>query len=232
MKIGIDISQTAYKGTGVARYTTSLLKGLLRYDTKNEYILFFSSLRRPVPDEILKIIENKAEIKRFRIPPSILSILWNKIHKVPIERFIGKVDLFLSSDWTEPPAKHAKKITVIHDLVPYKYPETSDKKIIETHKQRLKWVKKESDLISCNSNATAADAIEILGLKKENIRVVYPGVEIFIRFTCKEKITTDKKELTDIDKGIVKWLVEIMDTSEEPLVGIATILTMVQKRDN
>jgi oxepin-CoA hydrolase / 3-oxo-5,6-dehydrosuberyl-CoA semialdehyde dehydrogenase len=59
---------------------------------------------------------------------------------------------------------------------------------------------------------------------------VYPGVEIFIRFTCKEKITTDKREAAEIDKGIVKWLVEIMDTSDEPLVGIATILTMVKKQ--
>ena len=60
---------------------------------------------------------------------------------------------------------------------------------------------------------------------------VYPGTEIFIRFTCKEKITSDKKEATDIDKGIVKWQVEMMDTSDEQLVGIATILTMVRKKD-
>ena len=61
---------------------------------------------------------------------------------------------------------------------------------------------------------------------------VYPGVEIFVRFTCKEKIRQDKKEPTDINKGIVKWLVEIMDTSDEPLVGVATILTMVEKKFN
>ncbi|MEP7144113.1 MAG: phenylacetic acid degradation bifunctional protein PaaZ [Ferruginibacter sp.] len=60
---------------------------------------------------------------------------------------------------------------------------------------------------------------------------VYPGMEIFIRFTCKEKITTDKKEVADIDKGIVKWMVEIMDATDEPLAGIATILTMVKKKD-
>ena len=58
---------------------------------------------------------------------------------------------------------------------------------------------------------------------------VYPGTEIFIRFTCKEKIPNDKKEAEDIDKGIVKWLVEILDTTDEPLVGVATILTMVKK---
>ena len=58
---------------------------------------------------------------------------------------------------------------------------------------------------------------------------VYPGAEIHIRFTCKEKMPTDKKEETDIDKGIVKWLVEMLDDTEEPLVGLATILTMVKR---
>ncbi|MEO6232266.1 MAG: phenylacetic acid degradation bifunctional protein PaaZ [Ferruginibacter sp.] len=60
---------------------------------------------------------------------------------------------------------------------------------------------------------------------------VYPGAEIFVKFTCKEKLSNDKKEETDIDKGIVKWLVEMMDTTDEPLVGLATILTMVKKKE-
>ncbi len=55
---------------------------------------------------------------------------------------------------------------------------------------------------------------------------MYPGSEMHVRFTCKEKIRQEKKEVTDIDKGIVKWLVEMIDETNE-LVGIATILTMV-----
>ncbi len=58
---------------------------------------------------------------------------------------------------------------------------------------------------------------------------VYPGSEILIRFTCKEKISQEKKEPEDIAKGIVKWLVEIIDETEE-IVGVATILTMVAKK--
>ena len=58
---------------------------------------------------------------------------------------------------------------------------------------------------------------------------VYPGTEIHIRFTCKEKLPQDQKEESDIPRGIVKWLVEILDDTEEPMVGIGTILTMVAK---
>ncbi|RYY98871.1 MAG: phenylacetic acid degradation bifunctional protein PaaZ [Chitinophagaceae bacterium] len=59
---------------------------------------------------------------------------------------------------------------------------------------------------------------------------VYPGAELTIRFTCKEKIPQDKREETDIPKGIVKWLVEMLDETGEH-TGVATILTMVKRKN-
>ncbi|MGZ3836953.1 MAG: phenylacetic acid degradation bifunctional protein PaaZ [Flavisolibacter sp.] len=58
---------------------------------------------------------------------------------------------------------------------------------------------------------------------------VYPGAELSVRFTCKEKLPQDPREENDIPKGIVKWLVEMLDETGE-LVGIATILTMVARK--
>jgi oxepin-CoA hydrolase/3-oxo-5,6-dehydrosuberyl-CoA semialdehyde dehydrogenase len=58
---------------------------------------------------------------------------------------------------------------------------------------------------------------------------VYPGAEIHIRFTCKEKIPQEQKEPNDIPKGIVKWYVEMIDETNEH-VGVATILTMVKMK--
>ena len=59
---------------------------------------------------------------------------------------------------------------------------------------------------------------------------VYPGTELSIRFTCKEKIPQDPRDETEIPRGIVKWLVEMLDETGEH-VGIATILTMVKKHN-
>jgi len=58
---------------------------------------------------------------------------------------------------------------------------------------------------------------------------VYPGSTVYVRFTCKEKAAQDKKTASDIPRGIVKWLVEIFDETNE-LAGLATILTMVRKK--
>jgi oxepin-CoA hydrolase/3-oxo-5,6-dehydrosuberyl-CoA semialdehyde dehydrogenase len=60
---------------------------------------------------------------------------------------------------------------------------------------------------------------------------VYPGAELTIRFTCKEKLPQDAKDENDIPKGIVKWLVEMLDETGEH-VGVATILTMVKKKNS
>jgi oxepin-CoA hydrolase / 3-oxo-5,6-dehydrosuberyl-CoA semialdehyde dehydrogenase len=59
---------------------------------------------------------------------------------------------------------------------------------------------------------------------------VYMGSTIGVRFTCKEKIEQEKKNEEDIAKGIVKWLVDVYDETGET-VAIATILTMVKKRN-
>jgi oxepin-CoA hydrolase/3-oxo-5,6-dehydrosuberyl-CoA semialdehyde dehydrogenase len=63
---------------------------------------------------------------------------------------------------------------------------------------------------------------------------VYAGAHISIRFTCKQKLPNDttpnrEEPKSLIKRGIVKWLVEMLDDEEEnPLVGVATILTMVK----
>lgn len=178
MKIGIDISQIAYEGTGVARLLYSLITAMLEKDKENEYILFFSSLRLDIKDQISKIknINPNVKLKTFKFPLSLLDLLWNKLHIAPIEWFIGDIDVFITSDWTEPPTKRAKKGTILYDLIVYKYPEGTDKKIIQTQKQKLKWVKKESEFIFCISEATKKDAIELLDLEKHKLHVIHPGV--------------------------------------------------------
>ncbi len=179
MKIGIDISQTAYEGTGVANFLERLVETLLKIDETNEYILFYSSLRKkfPISNFQFQISNKNFTIKQFKLPPSLLDILWNKLHIVPIETLIGDVDVFISSDWTQPPTSKAKQVTILYDLIVYTYPEETDKKIVEVQKRRLQWVKKECDQILCISESTKNDAMRILGIEKERLQVIYPGVQ-------------------------------------------------------
>jgi len=60
---------------------------------------------------------------------------------------------------------------------------------------------------------------------------VYPGMTIGVKLTVKEKIDQEKREEEDIEKGIVKFLVDVYDETGET-VAMATILTMVKKLED
>lgn len=60
------------------------------------------------------------------------------------------------------------------------------------------------------------------------LRPIYHNDTVYVRLTCKQKIDRDARG-KELPSGIVKWYVEVFDTEDE-LVAIATILTMVQKK--
>lgn len=199
MKIGIDISQVAYEGTGVARYVRSMIDAILEFDTKNEYTFFFSSLRRSLPENLEKSIKEKHTLITAKLPPTALDILWNQAHIYPIEKFIGKQDVYISSDWTQPPSS-AKKVTVVHDLVFMKYPETVHKKILAVQKRRLAYVKKEVDLILADSQATKDDLVKLLAIPERKIQALYPAVTIPNPLPKSNFVIPSKKYILSVGK--------------------------------
>ena len=75
------------------------------------------------------------------------------------------------------------------------------------------------------------------------LRPIYNNDTLYVRLTCKQKVDRDARG-KEHPSGIVKWYVEVFDTNvdkanallpktaekEDPLVCIATILTMVEKK--
>lgn len=178
MNIGIDISQVIYR-TGVSNYTRSLVTSLLEIDKGNTYTLIGGSLRKR--DDLDKFISNLSKYKNIiprlnYLSPFMANLLWNQLHFMPIELLSGKIDIFHSSDWTQP-ASMAKKVTTIHDLSPITHPHLTSKKVVEAHKKRLYWVKKEVDRIIVPSESVYNDILG-LGFEKERIRVVYEALPL------------------------------------------------------
>lgn len=184
MKIGIDISQIIYQGTGVGRFIQGLTEAILKYDKKNHWFFFFSSFRQ----SLIKDIKEKIKLKghrliNWKLPSSLLSFLFNDFHlatKPLINTFLplNSLDWFITSDWIELPLS-IKKATIVHDLAYLRYPQTLPKKIIKTQEKRLHWVKNETEIIFADSNATKDDLINYLKIDPQKIIVNYPGVTTF-----------------------------------------------------
>jgi glycosyltransferase involved in cell wall biosynthesis len=200
MKIGIDISQTAYKGTGVARFTRGLIDAIITYGGGHEWVFFYSSLRSPINNDLKRLIQkNNQSLITVPIPPTVLQFLWNTVHSIPIELFTGKLDWLITSDWTEPPSK-AKKATIIHDLTVFQHPQTVHPHILSTQKQRLAWVSKESSLIITDSKTTTSDVKHYFPELRAHVETIYPGVTIT---KSSDEVLTRVKKTYNLTKPFV-----------------------------
>lgn len=178
MIIGIDISSVSYQ-TGVSNYTLNLVKNLVDIDSKNQYKLFYSSLRLPIPQEIKDLVKKpNVSLYQFHLPPTLLQILWNQLRLFPIELFIGKCDIFHTSDWTQPPTIKTKTISTVHDLTPFLHPEWHHQKVIQAHRRKMFWATKKSSFFICVSQNTQSDLFKLFPKISHNkTAVIYEAAE-------------------------------------------------------
>lgn len=193
IKVGMDISQTAHIG-GVANYTHNLATELFKIPDL-DMIYFYSSLRKPYRGGL-------RNVKKYKLPPTLFEMLFNRWRNVRIEKFIGRVDVFHSSDWTQPPSK-AKKVTTIHDLVPLKYPQWSHPKVVAVHKRRLWLVQEEVDCVIAVSESAKSDLLEVTKIPEEKIKVIYEGPTFNFKIQPKEKIQQFKRKYNLPDKFVL-----------------------------
>ena len=211
MIIGVDVTMLVYAGSGVANYTYNFVKTLLEIDKTNEYHLFYSSLRRPKKFYYLDELKKRGgKIYDFHFPLTLLQLWWSKFHIIPVEWFIGKVDIYLSSDFLRPPLLSGTKgITTIHDITWKIYPQFHEQRIIKAHEIKLKKTIKYHDTVLVDSQSTKNDLINYFPkINKKRINVLCPGIgEEFRPINNKEKtkkvlqkygiLTTAKYELNN-----------------------------------
>jgi glycosyltransferase involved in cell wall biosynthesis len=180
MRIGIDISQIVHQG-GVAVYTRNLVRSLLEVAENDQFILYGSSLRKYNHlNQFYQTLDSLASTnsvqKRFnRLPPKAAKFLYNDLHFPNIELFTGPIDVFHTSDWTEPKSR-GQKVTTVHDLAPIIYPHLHAEEIVSVFKRKLSLVQKESDLIIADSKSTKKDLIKRFGINPDRVKVVYAAL--------------------------------------------------------
>ena len=174
MKVGIDVSTAVY-GTGVSDYTLNLVSNLPHAR------LFGVSLRR---QHELQNLFPLARILPF--PPTAWEMLGNRLRVVPIETFVGPMDVYHSSDWVQFPS-HAKKVTTVHDLSPFLYPQEIDPSIVAVHTRRMKLAVAECDKFICVSHNTASDLQRLFAVPESKMTVIYEALPA--RFQLTPRIT-------------------------------------------
>ncbi|MDZ7587591.1 MAG: glycosyltransferase family 1 protein, partial [Patescibacteria group bacterium] len=167
MKIGIDISQIVYQ-TGVSRYTSELVKHLLKIDQENQYFLYAGSLRqRSIIQAFAVQLPRKTKLVLTLLSPKLADFAWNRFNLLPPP----ETDVFHASNWALPQVK-SKLVTTIHDLTFLKYPATHTKYSVAAHTRHLSRAKKYADKIITVSQSTKKDLVAY-GIPAEKITVIY-----------------------------------------------------------
>lgn len=195
MKVALDISQSVYE-TGVSFYTKNLINEILKIDQVNQYLLFGGSIRRI--KKLKGIAKNfcinkvNCQYRLWGISPRIANVLFNRIHLMPIDILLGKVDVVHFSDWTQPKSR-AFKVTTIHDLVPVFMPHFTPPEVVRVHKMRLRHVFREADRIIVPSEFTKNELLRI-GFDDARLRVIYEAAGEVFKPQIKEDIEDVKKK--------------------------------------
>ena len=127
----------------------------------------YSSLRKRYPDEIPyeRYLNTSFRLARFFT------------YFFPIEFFFGRSDVYICDGLSPKTLFKSKRIFVIHDLMVYLYPQNYTFLMKMYLKYFFERTAREADHVIAVSETTKKDVVQILGVPKERISVVYNGVE-------------------------------------------------------
>jgi glycosyltransferase involved in cell wall biosynthesis len=176
MKIGIDFTSAARERAGIGRYARELIRALARVDHTNRYVLFVP--RDAYPDLIPFDWAPNFSIRRAPLTERYLAALWHRARvPFPIEIFIGAVDVFYSPDFLLPPTFAARQVVTVHDLSYVRVPECFPAPLLNYLNRAVPPSLARATMILADAASTQRDLIEVYGIPREKIRVLYSGVE-------------------------------------------------------
>ena len=172
MKIGIDgRAANWYRGTGIGTYTYQLINYINKIDSLNDYMIFLphhcnSNINFRPNFSIAEITENSKD--NFWDEVNIPNILKGKdidLYHVP-QNGIGL-----------PLDKKCSFVITLHDVIPYKMPETSSARYLKLFNEVLPKIVSMCDGIITVSNYSKMDILEAFNFPKEKIYVTHLASE-------------------------------------------------------
>lgn len=196
-RIGIDFTSASRGRAGIGRYARELIRALSRLDQKNQYVLF---VPRDAHADLLRYDWSpNFVIKRAPLTERYLAALWHRARvALPIEAFIGAVDVFYSPNFLLPPTFARRKIVTVHDLSYVRVPECFPAPLLNYLNRAVPPSVARADLILADAASTQRDLVDAYRVPIEKIKVLYSGVDprfrpdVSARFASQQRV----RELT------------------------------------
>jgi glycosyltransferase involved in cell wall biosynthesis len=177
VRVVVDVSPLSHPRTGVGNYIRGSLAGMV--EAGGSDVVAFAPVspagRRAVETALAGI---PIELRLPTLPLAhAFRTAWSRLGRPPVQRVVGALDAFHFSDWMYPAQNGGVRSTMIHDLVPLRFPEWVHPRTRRMHGAKYHNAARTCDVVITNSRFTADDVVETLGVPDERVRVAYPGVD-------------------------------------------------------
>jgi glycosyltransferase involved in cell wall biosynthesis len=179
VRIAFDVSPLSHPATGVGNYIRGSLGGLLEAAAGAHEVVAFAPTSINGPARIAAALEGlEVELRTWRLPFSHAArTAWSMAGRPAAERLLGPFDVLQFTDWMYPPQWDGRRTTMIHDLVPLRFPEWTTKRTQAMHGRKYRNAASTCDIIFVNSEFTGREVTELLRVGPDRIRVAAPGVK-------------------------------------------------------
>lgn len=172
MKIGIDgRAANWYRGTGIGTYTYQLINHINKVDYINDYIIF-------MPRNCGNRINFKKNYSILEITQNCTDNFWDEVNMPNILKD-KDIDLYHvpQNGIGIPMDKNCSFVITLHDVIPYKMPNTASERYLKLFNETLPKVVSMCDGIITVSNYSKNDIIKAFNFPKDKIFVSYLASE-------------------------------------------------------
>ena len=182
MRIAFDVSPLSHERTGVNNYIRGSLVGLVDAAAGRHEIVCFAPTSpagaRTIPGALAGL---DVDLRTRTLPFAHgWRTAWSRLGRPPAERWLGPFDVLHFQQWMTPPQRSGLRSTMVHDLVPVRFPEWTTRRTRAMHRAQYE-AAKGCDVVFVNSAYTRQDVVERLGVAPERVEVAYPGVDPVFR---------------------------------------------------
>jgi glycosyltransferase involved in cell wall biosynthesis len=160
--------------TGAGVYALALCHALTNLGHDDDVILFHAA-HALVPAEVAALGMERAA---FSLERDELYRSWADARRPAPQVVCGPLDLVHAPSPMLPPSGGAPLVATVHDLAPLRFPDRYPRATRLTLKRSLRLATKEADRIVCPSHSTADELVELLDVRRDQVRVVPHGVAI------------------------------------------------------
>ncbi len=179
MRIAYDVSPLSHPRTGVGNYIRGALAGMVEAAAGRHELVAFAPASPRGRDTLDGALDGIDVDRRVTTIPFAHAVrrAWSRLGRPPAEHFLGTFDVLHFTDWMYPPQRGGVRATMIHDLVPLRFPEWAQARTVRMHTATAREAARTCDVVFTNSEYTAGDVEETLRIPRERLRVAHPGVD-------------------------------------------------------